>query len=58
MLDQILAKVRDIKSVCRDRLKAVTESETELGDVFQEIEEIIEDLKKLEPAKVADKTKK
>lgn len=43
MLEELLKKVKDVKSVLRDRLKSVTESGAELGDVLEEIEDLIND---------------
>lgn len=43
MLEELLKKVRDVKSVCKDRLKSLTESGAELGDVLTDIEDMIKD---------------
>lgn len=43
MLEELLKKVKDVKSVLRDRLKSLTESGAELGDVLEEIEDLIND---------------
>lgn len=43
MLEELLKKVRDVKSVTRDRLKALTESGAELGEVLTDIEDMIKD---------------
>lgn len=43
MLEELLKKVKDVKSVLRDRLKSVTESGAELGDVIEEIEDMIKE---------------
>ena len=43
MLEELLKKVKDVRSVVRDRLKSLTESGAELGDVLEEIEDLIND---------------
>ena len=43
MLEELLKKIKDVKSATRDRLKSLTESGAELGDVFEEIEDMIND---------------
>lgn len=43
MLEELLKKVKDVKSVLRDRLGSVTESGAILGEVLTDIEEMIQD---------------
>jgi hypothetical protein len=43
MLEELLRKVKDLKSVVMDRLHAVTESGAVLSEVFEDIEELIND---------------
>lgn len=43
MLEELLKKVKDVKSVLRDRLGSVTESGAILGEVLADIEDMIKD---------------
>lgn len=43
MLEELLKKVKDVRSVVRDRLKSLTESGAELGEVLTDIEDMIKD---------------
>lgn len=43
-MEELRKKVAEIKTVCMDRLDAVTAEGNELGKVFEEVEAIIEKL--------------
>ncbi len=51
MLEELQKKVQEIKSVCRDRMRAQTDLGNELRDVFEDINDLIQDAMKLEPKK-------